>query len=73
MTKRIGRVMKQLNTVSNRRQYSSCSLKKKRKWTNAKESKQINEPTPKKANKQTNRQATGMKNADGEEEKMRKM
>ncbi len=65
--------MKQLNTVSNRRQYSSCSLKKKRKWTNAKESKQINEPTPKKANKQTNRQATGMKNADGEEEEMRKV
>jgi hypothetical protein len=37
-----------------------------------KENKQINEPTPKKANKQTNRQATGMQNADGDEEEMRK-
>jgi hypothetical protein len=65
--------MKQLITVSNRRQYSSFSLKQTSKCTNAKESKQINKPTPKKANKQTNRQATGMENADGEEEEMTKV
>jgi hypothetical protein len=55
-------------SVSNRRQNSSCSLKQTSKWTNAKESKQINEPTPKKAKKQTNRQATGMQNVDSGEE-----
>jgi hypothetical protein len=73
LTERIGRGMKQVNTLSNRLQYSSCSLKQTSKRTNAKESKQANELMPKKANKQTNRQATGMQNADGEEEEMRKV